>query len=302
MALKTGFTVQSFAWEDPDGVVVGYLSKFTPPGYKVETIEQGLGPDIVTKKMAGNVTPSTAKASIGVSQATTLYNWIAAVWQKAPVEHSGAVLLANQNYEVMRRIDMTGCMIKQVKLPDLDAKDGKKFFDIDIEFQPESIAFTKGSGKLQSTLGKNHKNWLTSNWVLEIPGIDCKYATKVKLPTMDVALATEYHGAFRHPTFHYSAPKLSSWSVELSNPGFESALAVAKKQLQDGILSEGDFVDCRVVILDQSCTKELGEIILKSCGIIKFDWSPALEGGKDGQALCTIEWMIEEMEMKINVK
>jgi hypothetical protein len=301
MALKLGYNVSNFALE-LGGKTAGYLSSFQAPSYEVEEISQGLGPDWVAKKMHGNPKIGEATASFNISQTGYLLDWVASVWRKDCMEMDAAVMLADQNYEIKRRIDMMRCLISGVEFPALDAKDGKKHLEITVKFKPEELKYTAGGGKLQGTLGTKAKNWLVSNWKITIPGIKSEYVTKVELPKLTPKIAEEAHGAFRLPTRHYASIEISSMKVEISSAGFEDAKNMAVKVIQDGVISESEYFDILIDMYDQSMKNVLGTFTCIGCGLKKFDWAAKLEGGKEGMALSTLEFMVEEFNFDVKHK
>lgn len=301
MALKAGYNVSNFALE-LGGKTAGYLSSFQPPSYEVEEIAQGLGADWVTKKMHGAAKIGECTASMNISQAGELLDWVASVWRKQCIEMEAAIMLADQDYNVRRRIDMMGCVISGLEFPALDAKDGKKSLEITTKFKPESIKYTPGGGKLQAVLGQKAKNWLTSNWKVTIPGIPGEYVTKVELPKLTPKIAEEAHGGFRLPNRHYAAIDISSMKIEISSAGFDPAKDLAIKVIQDGVISEAEYFDILVDVYDQSLKTVLGTFTCIGCGLKKFDWSGKLEGGKEGMAGSTLEFMVEEFNFEVKHK
>lgn len=298
MALKLGYNVSNFVLE-LGGKTAGYLSSFQAPSYEVEEITQGLGPDWVAKKMHGNPKIGEATAVFNISQTGYLLDWVASVWNKDCQEMDAAVTLADQNYEAKRRIDMMRCLISGIEFPALDAKDGKKHLEITTKFKPEELKYTPTNGKLQSSLGTKAKNWLVSNWKITIPGLKTEHVTKITLPKLNPKIAEEHHGAFRLPTRHYASIDISELQVEISSAGFEDMKNLAVKVIQDGKIDESEYTDIIIDMYDQSMTKVLGTFTCIGCGLKKFDWSAKLEGGKEGMALSTGTWMVEEFRFSL---
>jgi len=294
MALKLGHAVSNFALE-LGGKTAGYLSSFQAPSYEADVVEQGLGPDWVSKKMIGGAKISEATATFNIGSCQHLLDWVASVWQKNCQEMDAAVMLADQNYKVKRRIDMMGCLISGIEFPAFDAKDGKKHLEVTCKWKPERITYAKAGGEtLQSELSKKAKNWMVNNFMVTIPGIDCQYVTKFEPSKLTPKIADEAHGAFRLPTRHYAAIDISSIKVEFAGPAFDQVKDMAVKVIQDGIIKEEEYLDITVDMYDQSMKNVLGTFTFIGCGMKKFDWSPKLEGGKEGMATCTAEWVVEE--------
>jgi len=301
MALKLGYNVSNFVLELA-GETRGYLSSFSPPSMEVDEITQGLGPDWVTKKMHGGLKLGEATAVFNISETNTLLDWVASVWRKQCLEQDAAVMLADQNYEIKRRIDMMGCVISGVEFPAFDAKEGKKPVDVTVKFKPSDLKYGAGGGKLQAQLGMKAKNWLTCNWKIQIPGIKSEYVMKVEPSKITPKTALEHHGAFRLPTQHYASIDIGELKIEISSAGFDDAKNMAVKVLQDGEIKESEYFPIILDMYDQSMKRVLGTFTFIGCGLKKFEWSSKLEGGKEGMASSTLAFMVEEFDFSLAEK
>lgn len=138
-----------------------------------------------------------------------------------------------------RRIDMTGGMITEVKLPALSAKAGKKHVEVTVTFQPENIKYSPGGGKVQSPAGKASAPVPVSEWKLTIPGVPSASVTNVTLRTPKIAEELDAVGATPSPRAS------ATLVVELSPEGLASA-----KKLADAPTKEGETVDLVLELRD----------------------------------------------------
>jgi hypothetical protein len=293
MALTTGYNISNVFLEI-DGKPGGSLSSFTPPTYEVEEIKQALGPGGETKIMTGNPKIGRGTATFPISEAGALFDWVASALRKNSVEANLAVILADQNYQVKRRVDYAGCMITSVEFTALDVRDGKKPLEVTFTFESEIMKFAKGSGKVQPTLAKKAKIWLASNFEATIPGIDAKFVTGIELPKFTAKIAEENVGMHRLPTRHYASWEVEGLKVGFSSQGFDAAQELAVKVIQDGVLTDEEFTDIRVNIRDQTMTTVLGTFTAKFCAPRKFTWSVDAKGA-DTMAGPSIDFVVEEL-------
>ena len=295
MALKAGYNITNFA-VDINGAFGGYLSSFTAPTYEVEEIKQALGPDGISKVMAGNPKIGEAKAAYNMSQTGGMWTVVESVLNKSCTEFTSAVILADQDYKGKRRIDMLGCMVKELSWPKLEAKDGKKHMEMTITWTVESLKFGPESAAVQGTISKKAKNWLVSNFEpIGMPGgIKSDSVMVLELPKITAKIAEEHVGMHRLPTRHWSAWEVAGLKTEHSSTGFNEVKDLCVKVIQDGALTDDEYADWSVDIKDQTFKTVLASGIFKQTAPKKFTWSPELKGGQDTMATCSVDWMIEE--------
>lgn len=303
MALNAGYNVTNF-YLDIDGEAGGYLSSFTAPTVEVEEISQALGPGGETKKMTGNLKYGDVKYVYNMSQTGKMWTVVESVLKKACTEFNMGVVLADQNYKGKRRIDMTGCLVKEISFPKLDAKDGKKHMEMTITAQAEKVDFKPDSGNVSGIISKKAKNWLVSNFETSgMPGgIPPQSVLNMDLPKITVKTAEEHHGMFRLPTRHYAAWETSGLKTEHSSTGFDAVRDLVNKVIMDGALTDEEYSDWAVDVKDQTMKTVLATFTFKYTAPKKFTWAPELKGGQDGMATCSLEWINEETLVDIKHK
>jgi hypothetical protein len=303
MSIKAGqYAVSNFHIE-VDGQSGGYLSSFQAPSYEVEDISQALGPDYITKKMMGSAKIGEATSVFNISQAGSLLAWVETVWNKQCVEKDTVVQLANQDYEIKRGINMNACVITGIELPELKASEGKKHLEVTAKWQAQNLKYLGGGGKAQGVMGQKAKAWMTSNFeVHPVFGLKTEWITSIGLPKITPKIAKESHGKFRLPLLNYASIEFATIKVEIGAAGYKTAEDLAVRILQDGHCEESEFQDILIDMKDQSLKTTLGTFTLIGCGLKKFDWAPKLEGGKEGLATATMEFMVEDFRYKVDHK
>lgn len=303
MSINAGqYAVSNFHIE-VDGQSGGYLSSFQAPSYEVEDISQSLGPDYVTKKMMGAPKIGEATAVFNISQAGALLAWVETVWNKQCVEKDTVVHLANHNYEIKRGINMNACVITGIEFPELKASDGKKHFECTAKWQAQNLKYLGGGGKAQGQMGQKAKAWMVNNFeVHPVFGLKTEWITSIGLPKITPKIAKESHGKFRLPLLNYASIEFATIKIEIGAAGYKTAEDLAVRILQDGHCEEAEFQDILIDMKDQSLKTVLGSFTLIGCGLKKFDWAPKLEGGKEGLATATMEFMVEDFRYKVDHK
>jgi hypothetical protein len=303
MSIKTGHYAVSNFHIEIDGQSGGYLSSFQAPSYEIEDVSQALGPDYITKKMMGAPKIGEATAVFNISQAGALLAWVETVWNKQCVEKDTTVRIADQDYNIKRGIDMGACVINKLEFPELKASDGKKHFEITAGWQAQNLSYVAGGGKAQGQMGSKAKAWMVNNYEVQpVFGLKTQWITSMGLPKITPKISKESHGKFRLPLLNYASIEFATVKMEISSAGYAEAENLAKRILQDGNCEESEFQDILIDMKDQSLKKTLGTFTLIGCGLKKFDWAPKLEGGKEGLALCTLEFMVEDFRFAVQHK
>lgn len=300
MGINQGqYTGSRFAL-DIEGMSAGYLSSFQPPSYEAEEGSQSLGPGYVTRKMLGGPKIGDATATYNISQAGPFLAWMASLWNLKCELRDTAVHLANQNYDIKRTIAMNSCLINEISFPELKASDGKKHLEVTAKWRPGDLRFDEAGGKVSSDLGNRAKNWLVSNFeVHKCFGLETQWITSLGLPKLSAKVTTETYGELRLGTPLYSSIEFSSIKMEIGAAGFRQARQLAVKTIRDGHVHEDDHEPIIVDMMDQSMRTVLGTFTMKDCLLKKFEWAPKLEGGKDGMAVCTLEFLVEDFRFEI---
>jgi hypothetical protein len=100
-----------------------------------------------------------------------LFAWIAGSWGPQPKALTGAVLASDHEFNVQRETAFSRALIAETRVPTLDAASKDPGF-MTIRFQPEFLDSKAGAGKLPS-MPATQKPWRSSNFTLEIAGLDC---------------------------------------------------------------------------------------------------------------------------------
>jgi hypothetical protein len=270
-----------------DGQPAGYLSGFQAPSYEVE-------PD--QRKMMGAPKIGEATAVFNLSQGGVALDWLSTPWQGGLAGSNISVALADQDYNIKRGIDMGASVITSIEFPALKASDGKKHFEVTARWQPQNLRFTDGTNVKASSAPVD--DFYTFS--VTVPGFKPEWITSIGLPKVTPKISKESHGRFRSGSLSYDGLEFSSIKIEIGAAGYKSAEDLATRVLQDGTCEESEFQDILIDMKDQSL-KSVGTFVIHA-GLKKFDWAPKLEGGKEGLATATMEFMVEDFRYKVDHK
>lgn len=279
-----------------DGIGTAALTRFQAPSYEVEDVQQ-------RRRLHGAPKIGEATAVFDISQNDSLLPWLAGLWEGGIARADTTVSVADQDYNIKRGIDMGACVITGIEWPELKASDGKKHFEVTAKWQAQNLRFTSGGGRLLPPPQPADDEMLTSNFTVTMLGLRAEWITSISLPKITPKIAKESHGRAAGraaaPTPVYGAPELGSLIIEIAPDGIEAASAMAVRILQDGNCEEGEFQDILIDMKDQTLKKVLGTFTLVGCGLKRFDWAPKLEGGKEGLATATMEFLVEDFRYHV---
>lgn len=295
----TNYALSNFLFE-VNGQQAGTLSAFTPPTYEAEVVGQAMGPDGFTKQsIGGKPKVGEAKLTYSVAQSGPMWDIIESVLNKNCQEFTSAVILSDMNYKGKRRIDMMGCMVKELSFPKLDAKDHKKAFDATVSFTVETLKYSPESAAIQGTMSKKFKNWMVANFeCIGMPGgISGASVMNVELPKLTAKIQMLHVGPNRHPESHYTAWEIKGLKTEHASADFNAVKDLCVKVIQDGAITDSEYGSWQVDLKDQTFKTVLGSMMFNETAPNKFTWAPELKSG-DTMATCSVEWVLEEMRWK----
>lgn len=276
----------------------GYLSSFQAPSYEVDDINLSSRGGTGGRKMMGAPKIGEATAVFDLTQGGG-FDWLANAWQGGPAGASFAVALADQDYNIKRGLELTGAVITGIEWPALKASDGKKHFEVTAKLQAQSLRFTDGRDVKPPEQSADRT---FGGFTVTLPGFESAWITSIGLPKITPKIAKESHGKFRSATPTYEGMELGTIKIEIGAAGYKAAKELAERVIGDGVLSDDETFDILIDMKDQSLKKTLGTFTLVGCGLKKFDWAPKLEGGKEGLATSTLEFMVEDFRYKVDHK
>src|SRR5262249_49603531 len=141
----------AFALES-HGEVLGYLKKVEFSKLTGKTATNDHGPASLQSKQVTKMEWGPVSFDIGLAMSPKMYDWINATYQHNYLIQDCAILMMNENYEVMRRCDLTHCHMTEATIGALDAKANDPMF-LSCKLQPEMVRYSKGSGKVTTKIG-----------------------------------------------------------------------------------------------------------------------------------------------------
>ncbi|MCX6906059.1 MAG: phage tail protein [Verrucomicrobia bacterium] len=162
-----------------DGLFAGWVYSTEGGNATADVVLEKLGSDNIQRKHIGGVKYEDITVACGTGMSKGFYEWIKASFDQKPLRKNGAIIAADFNAVELSRLSFSNALITGIGFPALDAasKDAAK---MTIKFSPEYTRLSfGGGGTIQSQTAKQ-KAWLTSNFRLEIGGLDATRVNKIE--------------------------------------------------------------------------------------------------------------------------
>jgi hypothetical protein len=274
-----------------DGAQVGALKSVDGGEIVAEVVVEPQEP--FAKKHLGGVRYEELVLGLDLGTAASVFNWIAESWNGQAKPRDGAVVETDAKLAPQGRREFRHALITETTIPTLDAA-SKAPAQLTVKLAPEEITRKKAGGAAGQRAGAKQKQWLASNFRLELDGLETKTVSKIDAFTVkqtvagddvgDVRISRREPGKLEFPNLRvtFGQASLQSWS-----DWFEDF--VVKGENTDDKEKNG-----AIVFLDATLKQELGRIELKNVGIFALRRQPSTEQ----VARVTAELYVESMELK----
>jgi len=229
---------------------------------------------------------------VGLAISDEFFDWIATSWGPQPVKKSGAVLGLDFNFNIKTERAFAGALIAEVTIPALDAASKDSGF-LTLRLRPEFIELSQGAGKL-SLVATKQKVWRTSNFRLEIDGLDCTKVSSIDSFTVkrEITIVSSGTGDIIVTAGKAEFPNLAITLAQLSA---QSWLDWHHSFVVDGNNGDGFEKEGSLRFLAIDGMTELSRIDLHNLGIIKV--ASANSGGGSAINRVTADLYCERMEL-----
>jgi hypothetical protein len=160
------------------GVNQGIMRSFEGGSAVGNVVVEKLGPDLIAHKHLAGVNYEDITVTVGVGVGKDLYEWTKASFDHKHIRKDISFKRSDINQNVTWQMDVFHTLITSVGFPELDGS-SKDMGLLTLTLSPEMTRMKAGSGKLSQSLGSKAKQWLTCNFRLTIPGLDCTRVSKI---------------------------------------------------------------------------------------------------------------------------
>jgi hypothetical protein len=278
------------------GQSAGSLRSFQPASLRVDEAQQGPSPEFALRSGV-RIALGEMAAEVGLGEPGPLLDWLQALLAGKLVSQDGAVLLADQNLNLRRRIGFTGGWLTALRWPLLDAAEGKQPFILGLRWLAEAVADAPASGKFKPAATTKRKALLTGNFrLLGLPfGGDA--VSRVLLPAVSVLTPAERFGQDRF-TRRPGTHKLGTLELGITARQADAARAWVHKLVADGEIDTSEGLSLQVEMLDASLKTVLASIALDGCLLRGLD-EDVLGGSSERTAGLTLRFAVSGLALKL---
>ena len=278
-----------------DGVECGFL-RSAEGGDAVGEVLSAAAPGQFADKRLGGVRYDDIVLELGLGLEKPVYDWIDASWQLEPKRKSGSIAAASSNLTTQYERAFFHALITETTIPALDGGSKDAAF-LRVKLSPESVTVAKGGGRHARRAAPKQKQFLASNFRLEIDGLDCTRVAKIDAFTVKQT-ATVSVGEHRDA--------LETTSVEVPNLRItlaEASSATWSEWFEDFVVKGNNGPDRErsgsLFFLAPDLGTELARVGLSNLGIFALRRPAGGAGTKEQGARVVAELYCERMSLHV---
>ena len=272
-----------------EGIRCGLLNSYTGGGVSATVAE--VPHDYFSKKHIAGVNYEPCVMQVGFSLDASYYEWISVSWTGNTTRRDGSIIIADQQFQAKSRRDFHGALITETTIPAMDAS-SRDAGHLTVKISPEYISYKKEGGQISLETSQK-RQWVVSNFKLEIQDLDCKRVSKIGQISVTSRALTEAVGVSREPS-------IASRRVEFSNLKITLPATDAKswqEWLEDFVI-KGNCGDERersgkLTLLAANLRDEMAHLDFFNLGIISLGPESGASGNLVAELYC------ERMEFEV---
>jgi hypothetical protein len=262
----------------------------------VVTDAGGSGSGDIVKKRIGAVRYEPFVIEVGLSMKAPVYDWVAATWKGEAVRKSGSLAVADFKLEAKRERQFVNALLTETTFPVFDASAKDAGF-LQLKFQPELTSEKSAAGK-QDGADAKAKQWLRSNFRLQIDGLDCTKVSKIESLTVKRLLKSNELGEGISADFVPGPLAFPDLQITLSEVSAKTWLDWHSDFVINGKNDKASERNGTIQLLAPDAKTELARIKLFGLGIYRIATAPVDARGDKINRL-TAELYCERMELVV---
>jgi hypothetical protein len=275
-----------------NGQAIGIVKGFSGGSISAEVVTEHAGPLYGPKKHLGQTKYEAISVDLGFHLAQPVYEWIQDWLQTKLTPRDGSIVTTDFNFNAKAEEEFYSALITELSLPACDAS-AKDAGYLTLKFQPELTRSKKGSGKVENK-AQQHKGWITNNYLLQIPGLDCTKVSKIAPITIKQKLSETSDDFSRATQYQPTAMEFPNLAVEIPEVSAEHWTEWFKSFVIEGKNQEADEKDGTLELLSPNLKEVLATLKFYNLGIFKMSMVPLQ--GHDGIRRLRAEMYCERIE------
>lgn len=154
-----------------DNVFCGMVSAFQGGNITADVVVERQGADRLPRKHLGNLKIEPITVEVGLEMSKAWNDWISKALNLELVRKNGAIIEMDQTFKEVGRRTFTNALISEIEFPACDGNT-RTPTAITVTIVPETLKLEGGSGKQISSAGGKGKSLVSSNYRLNIQGLE----------------------------------------------------------------------------------------------------------------------------------
>lgn len=293
-----GTTGGKFALE-LEGEKGGWIREVEGGVAVADVVSEKIGSDHLTKKHVATVKYEPISFKVGSSMSSHVYEWIKRSFGYRYGRKNGAIILADFDSNEMSRLTFTNALVTEFGLPALDAA-SKDAALMTVKAAPEYTRRQKSNGKNKISGSafpidsKKQKQWLPSNFRLDIDGLDCSKVNKIDALVLKQKVQEHAIGEMRDYELEPSNLEVPNLVITLAESHADLFYAWHEDFVIKGNNTEDKEKTATLQYLSANLHDVLFTVTLKNLGVFKVA-PDKVEAGGDSIRRVKVEMYCEDM-------
>jgi phage tail-like protein len=276
----------------------GFLRSVDGGGIKGELIAQQVGGQPYRVKHINNPLIEPVTVQVGMAMSDSFYEWVKLSWAGECQRRNGSIITADFKRKAVHELQFTEALVLETTIPTLDAA-SKEAAYMTVKFQAETAKHVvpPDDTTIQAVAPTKQKLWHSSNFGLELDGIDARAVSKIDSFTVKQNVKPMTCG----PDWMY---QIEPTSLEYPN----LTVYLSQAHADDFMAWHEDFVVAgnnraekektgSIIFLNSNRTKELLRVNLNGVGIVNLVAEKA-DVGTESIRRFKAELYVEEMQFE----
>lgn len=211
--------------------VFGYVHKITGGAIRGE-LATSPTKELILRKVIKSIEYEDFLVDTGMDMTRGLSRWISATFNQGYVKRSGEIHSCDSDYKSLSQHQFFTAYIAEVAMPTLDAA-SKELAYMTLRIRPEGVRLLAGDNKKLEVEAPNpEKEWIASNFIVEIGDLPCSRVMKVELPNLtQKVVVPSISRSIVEPSI---SPSIRALKVEMSNLKLKISMSDVEQWLEWG--------------------------------------------------------------------
>ncbi len=298
MAIPRSYSGNQFLFRlDDEAGAPALLRSVSGGGINGQIVDEGMGSDHRRIKHVGVVELEKIDVELSLALADPFIRWISESWTRTYSRRNGAVIHADFGYKEKVTQSFQEALITETKFPALDGSKGEPAY-ITVSIQPELSEIKKGDGSTISGVEKTgQKKWQTSNFRLEIDGVDCTHVNKIDGWSVKQSIKQVYNGQDRFPEIEPTGIEFDDLTIYMALDHADGFLEWHRQYVHKGEEEGKHEKTGAIVLLAPDCNEQLLTVNLANVGIRGFTIESSKAASGDIKR-AKVDLYVEAMDLK----